>query len=65
MLVVDTNILSFSKIRGLAENQKQNGRFSWFSRIFLVKRTLLPWYNRNRRKSHLAVAKFEISSPPF
>ena len=39
--------------------------FLGFSRIFLVKRTLLPWYNRNRRKSHLAVAKFEISSPPF
>ncbi len=36
-----------------------------FSRIFLVKRTLLPWYNRNRRKSHLAVAKFEISRSPF
>ena len=36
-----------------------------FSRIFLVKRTLLPWYNRNRRKSHLAVVKFEISKAPF
>ena len=66
MLVFDTNILSFSyKIKGLAENQKQNGRFSWFFAHFLVKRTLLPWYNRNRRKSHLAVAKFEISRSPF
>ena len=42
MLVSNTNILSFClcKLRNLAENQKQNGRFSWFFAHFSSKKGL-------------------------